>query len=352
MLFLFLISFGWANIDSLSPENITEYISGNDPIAIKFYTPDCPYCMELAPHFEKISSLFNNVKFGQVDCDKYASLCDEYEIFQYPQIKVKLANSQFFNYDGEHEPNQIIDFIEKKTGRISKRPLLFFKPLTPYDFDKQTKNKLFSMILFSTPDGAAVNNSLYSIKELARAFQLEKNVTICAINCESYRAFCREQNIQKDPTIIELYQGKRTIYTEETDPDKMLAYINNKISSRRERSGLLDETVGLVENTKLIIEKFIGNCSTIEEKQAAIEEMKKVQGADFYVRVMQRIVKDGIEKIFEITEEMQDLFDAMSESPKILDSIRPKYNVYQQFLNIYSKIEDDKLDNEFGIPEL
>ena len=347
-MFAFLFSLSHSNIVySLDSTNATQYIEGKDPVVIKFYSPDCPYCMELAPHFNKAASLFNNVKFAQINCIANEDLCDSLGVFQYPQVQVRMINMQPANYQGELEADPIIDFIEMKTGRIAKRYRPYIQLLTPYNFDKNVNPKRYSMILFSTPDGSAINSSFYTIRELAQIYRYEDDITIGRIDCESYSAFCKQKNIEKDPTIIEYNHGEESIYDGEIDIDKMLLYINVKLHLHRNRDGLLDESVGLVNDTDVIIQKFFDMSRNSEESQSVIDEMKKIEGANFYVSVMERIEKDGIQKIMEIHERMSDILDVMDESGKVLDSIRPKFNVYSQFIQIYMKNKEDETEENY-----
>ena len=56
---------------------------------------------------------------------------------------------------------------------------------------------------------------------------------------------------------------------------------------------------------------------------------------------MERIEKEGFSKIMEIHQKMRDVLDVMDESGKVLDSIRPKFNVYSQFIQVYSENEEE-----------
>ena len=346
-MFFFFSSFSISNIvESLDSTNATQYIDGKDPVVIKFYSPDCPYCMELAPHFNKAASLFKNVKFAQINCIANQDLCDSLGVYQYPQIQIRMINMQPSNYQGDLQTDPIVDFIEMKTGRIAKRYRPYIQLLTPYDFNKYVNSNRYSMVLFSTPDGSAVNSSFYVIRELAQVFRYEDDITIGRIDCESYSAFCKQQNIEKDPTILEYNHGEISTYNGEIDIDKMLLYINIKLNLHRNRDGLLDESVGLINNTLPLIEKFITRSPNKEDRKQVIEEMKQIKGAEFYVRVMERIEKEGFSKIMEIHQKMRDVLDVMDESGKVLDSIRPKFNVYSQFIQVYSENEEehDKAD--------
>jgi protein disulfide-isomerase A1 len=74
-------------VATITTANFDRTVRSRDLALIKFYTPWCGHCKNLAPAFEKVrAELDDRWLVGEVNCDVNPALCDEYGVTGYPQV--------------------------------------------------------------------------------------------------------------------------------------------------------------------------------------------------------------------------------------------------------------------------
>jgi hypothetical protein len=68
-----------------------------------------------------------------------------------------------------------------------------------------------------------------------------------------------------------------------------------------------------------------------QSKADVIERAKKIAGAEFYVKVMERWVAKGSEQVAKDVGVMRELLEQKKGSKKALDGIKRRYNVFAKF---------------------
>lgn len=90
-----------------------------DHVLVEFYAPWCGHCQALAPEFEKAAKALaakeSDVFLGKVDATVEEELAKEYHIDGYPTLKW-FTKGLAKEYEGPHDANGILRWIEKKTG--------------------------------------------------------------------------------------------------------------------------------------------------------------------------------------------------------------------------------------------
>ena len=87
------------------------------PTVIYFYAPWCKYCKEFKPIWIKLKEKLIEMKinFFEIDCNKKKEYCKDFEIEEYPSIKM-FYNKKIYNFDKSRSLDNLIDFILNTTS--------------------------------------------------------------------------------------------------------------------------------------------------------------------------------------------------------------------------------------------
>jgi hypothetical protein len=90
----------------------------------------------------------------------------------------------------------------------------------------------------------------------------------------------------------------------------------------------LSDVAGLVREAQPLVSEFLES----DDKRAVIEKMKKVAGAAFYVKVMERYVTNGPEQVNLDVGSILALMDLKKSSWNAVDGMKRRLNVFKQFI--------------------
>ncbi|KAG9508413.1 Protein disulfide-isomerase TMX3 [Fragariocoptes setiger] len=86
---------------------------------VKFYAPWCHYCRNLEPTYDKVAETIyhkhDHLLVGRLDCAKYSSVCQEFDIKSYPTL-MYISNERRISYEGERFADSIVNFAERLHG--------------------------------------------------------------------------------------------------------------------------------------------------------------------------------------------------------------------------------------------
>jgi hypothetical protein len=86
--------------------------------------------------------------------------------------------------------------------------------------------------------------------------------------------------------------------------------------------------VGTIPDADVIAMGFV----FASNKEDLIEQMKKIEGADFYVKVMERFMDKRLEKLKQDAIDMKNCLEKVTVSKAALDTMKRRYNVYPKFV--------------------
>jgi protein disulfide-isomerase-like protein len=119
---------GVAAVQILTADNFTLATNG-EKWFVKFYTPWCGHCKNLAPTWEKAASeLQGKVNIAKVDCTTDAFVCQLFGVRGYPTLKFFKGDGLVRDYTGAREVTDFADFAKKghKQATASEYPLPSF----------------------------------------------------------------------------------------------------------------------------------------------------------------------------------------------------------------------------------
>ncbi|CAL5987693.1 Protein_disulfide isomerase [Hexamita inflata] len=136
---LFVIS---QQVIKLSNETFGNF---SKPTIVKFYAPWCGHCKELAPKYEELATLSEqlNVIVAEVDCTEEADICSHENVEGFPTIKL-FDGEKVFDYDGEREVPALSKWITDM-----QKPILVYESME--DLKKRAEESRFPthFILYS-----------------------------------------------------------------------------------------------------------------------------------------------------------------------------------------------------------
>ncbi|CAG9829730.1 unnamed protein product [Diabrotica balteata] len=110
-------------IQNLYDFSFKEAISNNPYLLVEFYDPECSYCQEFAPKYQKISEILHNkqlnVVIGKIDATLEKEIAKSEKISGYPTIKLFDKGSPTV-YKGDRSVSDIVNWLEQKVNKNEK----------------------------------------------------------------------------------------------------------------------------------------------------------------------------------------------------------------------------------------
>ena len=329
---ILLVYFTLCQYVEITDSNVNAIIGGKLPSIIKFYLTDCIYCQELAPEFQEAADMFSNqeVIFGGVNCDEHKNICERFKVDGYPRIYFFKQNSkeEGVRFTDERNSNSIADFVEEKTNIKARRPPKALINIEPDSLDTFKIKSPCSFMAFYDISKKSCKRFVPQLQQAAFIYQSEPNVTIGSVNCRRYADLCASQDIEDLPSIKFYLNGNLVEYDTPLNLRGIINFINSKCGTERDMDGLLNDTAGLIPEANEIVKEFL----SASDKIGCIEKMKKIKGADFYVKVMERYLLKGIEQVENDLKKMGQLLDDRKGSQQSLDQMKKRYNVFLLFV--------------------
>lgn len=330
MLFAVLLSFALSEYVDITSKNVDSVIGGKQPALVKFYSPNCPHCRNMAEAFADAAKAFKDVTFGGVDCTAESSICSKYRVNGYPTVYIFAPGKTetLAEYSGSRTVDDFIDFVENYTDAVGKREKKILPELDPTSFDSFVGARKCTFVTFFAPWCGHCKRFLPEAKKAAEIFNtLEENASVAIMNCDMYRSYCTRFEIKGFPTIKLFVDGKPVVYSGNRTAESVAEIINKNCGTHRQADGLVTDDYGVIPAAQKIAADF----AAAQDKNALITNAKAVPGANFYVQAMERIASQGAEKVKADFAVMQKLLQSRAGSPKTLDELKRRINILKDF---------------------
>jgi thiol-disulfide isomerase/thioredoxin len=334
--FLFL-SFVRSEFINITLSNIAQVLGGRRTVITKFYSTFCPECTDMASAFSEASTMFPEVFFGGIDCPEEEEICEQMEVQSFPLVHLFLPQRRTgIEFEGDHNLPNYVQFLHNKTRfRARPSPMNRLVELNPSTWAKFAESIECGLVLFHTKDCQHCRHLLPQMALMTAIFDGEPHVAVAALDCQRYGKLCRTIGIPDPPEYEEgsphlKYVANRT-WHDWPGPNMtrdLLDLINAQCGTERAVDGLLADHVGTVPAADAIAKAFI----SAPNKEELIEQVKTIDGADFYVKVMRRFLDKGLERLKQDAVDMKNNLDRVTVSKAALDTMKRRYNVDLKFL--------------------
>jgi thioredoxin-like negative regulator of GroEL len=328
MIFLGFVFLGSSYIE-LTAGNCDSIIGGVKPVFVKFYSPNCPFCKAMAQDFDDSATAFTGVAFAGIDCDAYPTVCSKYDVTGHPVLKLFPAHAtDGILFNETRSMDNFCDFIENYTGFKGNRPVRSMTDVTPVNLEKLLAVNRCFFVIFYTSWCTHSKRFLPEARIAGGSLIAEPNVSIGGVNCENYKELCETYKVESYP-VIKLFKNGTTIdFPGDRSAEGVMSFLNENCAINREVGGLLGPTAGLIPEAREIVTAFLSE----DDKQSAIERMKTIPKAEFYVKVMERYISSGVESIKQDMAKMMEIMKARRGAWASIDGMKERYNVFAEFI--------------------
>ncbi|KAI9062013.1 protein disulfide isomerase [Trametes sanguinea] len=351
-LFATVLSVGSAfasNVLELTPDNFDEHVGKGKPALVEFFAPWCGHCKNLAPTYEQLADAFAHAKdkvvIAKVDADGAGKpLGQKYGVTGFPTLKWFDADGgEPEKYEGGRDLDALANFVTTKSGvksSIKPPPPPAYQVLDIHTFDEVALNPEKDVIVAFTAPWCGHCKRLKPIyEEVAKDFSSESNCVVANVDADAKnnRPLAEKYGIGSFPTIKFFpkdnkdepldYDGART-------EEAFVEFLNEKCGTRRTVGGLLDDTVGRLEQLDKLASKFYEEtAATRQELLKEASELAATLGdaAKHYLRVMEKVVNGSEEYLEKESNRLATILQKRTLSPGKLDEIKIKANILGAF---------------------
>jgi len=311
-----------------------------------FFAPWCGHCKSLAPEYEIVGTTFakysSKVAVAKIDCDAESEVCQNNGVSGYPTLKWFSADGTAESYSGGRTANDIISFINSKTGLKAgptKAPSNVVD-LTNDNFDEKVLETVdkFALVEFFAPWCGHCKTLAPVYEKLANVFVNEPSVIIAKVDATQEADLAKKYSVSGYPTLKFFTSGNADPedYSGGRDLSSLVSFLNEKAGTHRTDTGRLDQEAGKEPELAAIVGEFLAS----DEKDALLEQATVIAAqlepsAQFYIRVMQKVIKDGNDYV---EKEIKRL-NRMIENPAVNEKKRDEFTIRVNILSSFSTTE-------------
>jgi thiol-disulfide isomerase/thioredoxin len=337
ILFSLFVAFVSSEYIEITMKNVVKIIGGLRGVVVKFYSNYSVPCAELARDFSEVSTIFTDILFAGVDCPENEDICEHYEIQSFPAIHIfPPGNRDGFPYTGKPNIEELGTYLTNLSG-IKPRPT---PPPNLTDLDHRNweafvNTTLCGMVMFAPWSCPQCDHLTPQLSHLSSVYAADGNISVGIINCTRFKNYCSvaevwtgDQYEEHLPVLMVLINGTFQNYTGPMLLASFVEEINRQCGTNRRTDGLLSDWAGTTPQADEVASEFMN----ATDKEPVIEKMKMIEGADYYVKIMQRYVEKGVPQLKKDVLGMKSNLDNRKLSMPALDAMKMKYNVFMRFL--------------------
>lgn len=353
-----------SNVLELGPDNFDAVIGKGKPGLVEFFAPWCGHCKNLAPTYEQLADAFSHAKdkvvIAKVDADGAGRpLGQKYEVSGYPTLKWFDEKGNTEAYEGGRDLDALATFVSKKSGvksNIKPPPPPATLILDAHTFDDIALDETKDVLVTFTAPWCGHCKTLKPIYEqVAKDFKPESNCIVANIDADAAlnKELAGRYGVASYPTIkffprggkeVEDYEGART-------EEAFVNFLNEKCGTNRAVGGGLNDQAGRLAELDAIAQKFltaVGTARDVAYKEGIALSEGLGSAAQYYVRVMERIVKDSETYIDKESKRLASILNKRMLASAKLDEIKIKLNILKAFVS--QRLDDAEEDdvNTFG----
>jgi len=333
------------NVKDLTPENFDSFVDGSKAAFVEFFAPWCGHCKSLAPEYEIVGDAFakiNDVVVAKVDADKHKELGSRFGVRGFPTLKFFPKGSTTpEDYSGGRSANDIIEFINGKTGSRAKvnKPTSDVVVLDPFNFDSVVKDQNKHVLVeFYAPWCGHCKKLAPIWDKLAAVFKNEPNVVIASLDADKHKDLGQKFGVSGFPTIKffpkDNKEGKP--YNSGRELADLVKFINEEAKTKRTSEGRLDNSAGRVDSLDELAKKYLSSDKRDDLLKAAETAISSLTGIDadhaqFYLKYMKAIASKGNDFITSEKERLTKMLSGGNLAAGKLDEFTVRQNILSQF---------------------
>jgi thiol-disulfide isomerase/thioredoxin len=108
--------FGYMLYNNIDKFTNTKFLDSSQKQLVLFYSPDCGYCKQVLPIWNKFELDFNgrkNIQITKINGYSYPDLCKNYGIEGFPTIMFIKDGSIVAKYSGDRTYNSFVEFLNQ-----------------------------------------------------------------------------------------------------------------------------------------------------------------------------------------------------------------------------------------------
>lgn len=316
-------------------------VIGSRPVFLKYYATWDRHSIAMANDFSEASTRFPDVIFGGINCPEYDQFCEQHGASELPVLRWYARNSRTpIDYDGGLYSEAFIEFVESK-AQTKARPSIMNRlvAFNSKSWEKSITSATCGLVMFHLQSCGDCEHVRPQVAQLTTVYEGDPNVTIATIDCGRYGALCQEAGVEMysddydeeegTPPELKIWsRGKWLNFTGRPTLRRFVATVNRECGVDRRIDGLLGDTAGRIPEADEIARVFIDS----DDHAILIERMRKIPGAEFYVKVMERFVEKGFGQMKKDILALKKNLADRKGSPNSLDVMRKRFNVFNSFL--------------------
>jgi len=280
---------------------------------------------------------------AKIDCDasENKDICNANDVTGFPTLKWFSADGTPESYQGGRTADDIIEFINSKTGLkagVAKAPSKVFV-LTTENFDSEVINSDKNVLVeFYAPWCGHCKNLAPIYEEVANAFAREPSVLIAKVDATESPDLASRYSVDGYPTLKWFDADDKENpenYDDARQLDAFVNFVNIKAGVHRSPDGRPDEKAGRIEELDEIAVQFLESDSKealLEQTQEIVNKLGKSKAASFYVRVMQKVLKDGNGYVQKEIDRLMRMIETNSVKADKVDEFSIRVNILSSFL--------------------
>jgi len=349
--FLALLAFCFCLVSTkmvdLDDKKLEELIGGDVPMVVEFYAPWCSHCKELKPIYEALADSYDHVSekiiIARIDADKHKPVIKSQNIKGYPTIKLYMpSNKEGIEYTEDKNLNDLISFIDGKTGLIGKQKsfISYVVDLDESNFDEivgDPKNHV--MVEFYAPWCGHCKKLAPTYEKVAKDFHKEKNIIIARVDAIANDNLNTRYRIGEFPTVYFFEANKRNenpaFYDEGRDEISFVRFLNEKCGTHRVPGGGLNNSAGRDPEIDKMVRKFILSDHPVEKadltnfiRRFSLE--RNDRPTKFYYKMIQK-AGENRDFIFKEYERTKKILQKLKIEEQFYDDFKTRLNILEVF---------------------
>lgn len=314
----------------LTPDNFDHITKGPIPTIVRFFSNHRKYSVKLDEQYDLVTMLYKDIdaiNVAAINCGKYRYFCYDKGVSMTPFIKLYTKNGTY-DYEGGMSHESISRWATGYTGVHFKELNIPLKRPNGKVFKEMLNSTYCVFTMFYHPNYEA-NEYIKSLKIVAEAFKYDKKVEIVANDVDLYKFYNWDYTLNSFPD-IKLFcmdENAPIKYTSTKDPQDMIDFINDYCGTQRDINGRLSSEAGIIDEVSQIVEDFI----TKSLDKRYISDMEQFEGTDYYINVMNEIIKNGISFVSTEKERLNNMIITNSVDPEKIDEFQIRINILGVF---------------------